>query len=54
MVVSGMGIDGTMRHRAARKMRGAMIVREGLISEFFAMPGAAIGTGTAHVILLQA
>jgi len=37
--------------RAVRKMGGTIIVQDEATSQFFGMPGAAIGTGTANFIL---
>jgi two-component system, chemotaxis family, protein-glutamate methylesterase/glutaminase len=51
VVLSGSGTDGSMGVTAVKKMGGTVIVQDKQSSEFFGMPGAAIGTGNVDFVL---
>lgn len=51
VVATGSGFDGATGVRAIKRRGGKVIVQDELSSEFFGMPGAAINTGAADLIL---
>ena len=51
VVLTGTGSDGNMGVRAIRKMGGRVIVEDPATAEFGGMPGAAVSTGSADLIL---
>ncbi|HEY2932284.1 MAG TPA: chemotaxis protein CheB [Acidobacteriota bacterium] len=51
VVLSGAGSDGGMGVRAIHRMGGIVIVQDEKTSQFFGMPGTAIGTGAANFVL---
>jgi two-component system, chemotaxis family, protein-glutamate methylesterase/glutaminase len=51
VVLSGSGSDGSMGVQAIQKMGGTVIAQDEATSEFFAMPNAAIRTGSVDFIL---
>jgi two-component system chemotaxis response regulator CheB len=51
LVLTGTGSDGSMGVGAIKKMGGTVIVQNEKTSEFFGMPGAAIGTGHVDFVL---
>jgi two-component system chemotaxis response regulator CheB len=51
VVLSGSGRDGSMGVMAIKKMGGKVIVQDEDSAEFFGMPGAALETGIADMVL---
>jgi two-component system, chemotaxis family, protein-glutamate methylesterase/glutaminase len=51
VVLSGSGRDGSMGVMAIKKMGGKVIVQDENSAEFFGMPGAALETGIADMVL---
>jgi len=51
VVLTGTGSDGSMGLQAIKKMGGTVIAQDEVSSEFFGMPGAAIGTGNVDFVL---
>jgi two-component system, chemotaxis family, protein-glutamate methylesterase/glutaminase len=51
VVLSGSGSDGSMGVQAIKKMGGTVIASDERTSEFFGMPGAAIGTDSVDFVL---
>lgn len=51
VVLTGSGSDGSMGVRAIKKMGGSVIAQDEETSEYFAMPSAAIETGTVDFVL---
>lgn len=51
VVLSGSGSDGAMGVQAIKKMGGTVIASDERTSEFFGMPGAAIGTDSVDFVL---
>lgn len=51
VVLSGAGSDGATGVRMIKQSGGTVIVQDEATSEFFGMPGSAIGTGVADFIL---
>jgi len=51
VVLTGTGVDGAMGVKAIKARDGTVIVQDEPSSEFFGMPGAAIGTGDVDFVL---
>jgi two-component system chemotaxis response regulator CheB len=51
VVLSGSGSDGAMGVQAIKKMGGTVIAQDKSTSEFYGMPGAAIGSGSVDFTL---
>src|SRR5213594_1590589 len=51
VVLSGSGGDGSMGVKAIKKMGGTVLAQDQRTSEFFGMPGAAIGSGHVDFVL---
>ena len=51
VVLTGSGVDGAMGVRAIKQMGGSVVVQNQETSEVFGMPGAAIATGSADLIV---
>jgi len=51
VVLTGTGTDGATRVQAIKKMGGTVIAQDEGTSQFFGMPGAAIGTGEVDFVL---
>ena len=51
VVLTGSGVDGAMGVRAIKQMGGSVVVQNQATSEVFGMPGAAIATGSADIIV---
>lgn len=51
VVLTGSGSDGSMGVEAIKKMGGTVLAQDETTSEFFAMPSAAINTGSVDFVL---
>lgn len=51
VVVTGSGSDGAAGVREIKRLGGTVVVQDQASSEFFGMPGAAIGTGDVDFVL---